>query len=109
MQVQNINTYLSSLKINLSKNVFYYFKGGTFMRKFLAVLVVFFVSIQLCLSSTPNKIKYQGILKEKGASVTGTKTMKFRITNSDGATEYWTSGNVSVDVAQGAFSYTLEV
>ena len=60
-------------------------------------------------SATPSKIKYQGVLKEKGVLVNGAKTMKFRITNSDGATAYWDSGNVSVTATQGAFSYELAV
>lgn len=66
-------------------------------------------SLTHCLySATPSKIKYQGVLKEKGVLVNGAKTMKFRITNSDGATAYWDSGNVSVTATQGAFSYELE-
>jgi hypothetical protein len=93
----------------IKTNLFHYVNN---YKRYLSILLFSFVLSQffvLCLySSTPNKIKYQGTLKEKGSLVTGKKTMKFRITNSDGSIEYWTSGDVSVDVTQGVINYTLE-
>jgi hypothetical protein len=55
----------------------------------------------------PSQITYQGTLKEKGIPSNGTKTMFFRITNADGTQVYWSSGNLSVSVANGLFSTAL--
>lgn len=52
----------------------------------------------------PTAITYQGALKDKGAPATGTRQMSFRITNQDGTQVYWSSGQQSVQVANGLFS-----
>jgi len=75
---------------------------------FFILLFSFLISHSL-FSATPNKIKYQGFLKQKGLPVTGTETMKFRITNVDGTVPYWDSGDQQVNVSLGVFEYTLEV
>ena len=81
------------------------------MRKILGfglfALIGTFFCLNLCFASTPDMIKYQGSLKEKGVLVNGTKTMKFRITDAAGSVETWTSGNVSVQVEQGLFDYVM--
>lgn len=71
-------------------------------------LTLFFLS-GLAYSTTPSKISYQGMLKEKGILVNSTKTMEFAIYDAlTGGNVKWTSGNVSVDVSQGVFRYVLE-
>ncbi|MFH1541313.1 MAG: hypothetical protein ABID79_05650 [Elusimicrobiota bacterium] len=84
------------------------------MTKQLAILKSFLLALFLSFSfsfylysATPNKIKYQGVMKKDGVLVNGTKQMKFRIVDSNN-TEYWNSDNKQVLVSQGAFSYTLE-
>ena len=57
--------------------------------------------------SVPNQITYQGTLKQVGLPATGTYIMQFRLTNADGTTQYWTSGDVSVSVNNGLFSTLL--
>ncbi len=61
------------------------------------------------LSSTPGEIKYQGVLRERGALVTGTKSMEFRIFNQEtGGSAVWESDAASVDVTQGVFHAMFE-
>ncbi|PKM92893.1 MAG: hypothetical protein CVU80_00945, partial [Elusimicrobia bacterium HGW-Elusimicrobia-4] len=76
---------------------------------FLAFIVPCCLSLVACYlhSATPSTIKYQGVLREKGALVNGKKTMKFRITDADGNNPVYVSGNVDVTVTQGAFSCEL--
>ncbi|PKN01121.1 MAG: hypothetical protein CVU77_06505 [Elusimicrobia bacterium HGW-Elusimicrobia-1] len=54
-----------------------------YMRKILPLLVfacvINFIFCARLFAATPNRISYQGILKEKGNFVSATKTMKFSI------------------------------
>ncbi|MFA5780546.1 MAG: hypothetical protein WC947_10470, partial [Elusimicrobiota bacterium] len=74
---------------------------------FLFYLFTFSLS-HFLFSTTPSVVKYQGVLKEKGVLVNGTKTIKFRITDNTGDKAYW-SKDLSVDFTQGAFSCELEL
>ncbi|MFC1500987.1 hypothetical protein ACFL58_00865 [Elusimicrobiota bacterium] len=71
----------------------------------LLLISVFFASVLY--AAAPTSFRYQGTLKENEKVVDGTKTMRFRFTNSDGSTQYWTSGNVAVTVTGGVFSTEL--
>jgi len=55
------------------------------------------------------RVKYQGFLQQGGTPVNSTKTMLFRITTSNGITEYWTSGSTAVVVSSGQFNFPLGV
>jgi hypothetical protein len=57
--------------------------------------------------SAPTELNYHGTLREKTGPVTGTRTMVFRITNDQGTTVYWSSGNKDVQVVNGYFSERL--
>jgi hypothetical protein len=69
--------------------------------------------ISMCLTAipawagVPQQITYQGTLKQSGAAANGTYTMTFRLTDSAGLTQYWSSGPVPVAVSQGLFSAIL--
>jgi hypothetical protein len=55
----------------------------------------------------PQKITYQGTLKQSGAAAQGTYSMTFRLTDSQGLTQYWSSSPMTVAVSQGLFSVVL--
>lgn len=60
-------------------------------------------------AATPQEINYQGKLVLSGALVNNAnQSIKFRITNSDGSTQYYTTGNVTVSVVNGLFTYVLD-
>src|SRR5512141_2291140 len=58
-------------------------------------------------SAVPYRINYQGRLKQNNIPVNGTTTMVFRLTDSSGGTQYWTSGTVGVTVSSGLFNYVI--
>ena len=67
-----------------------------------------FVSAVVSLEAA-SKIKYQGVLKETGTAVDGTKTINFAIFDAlTNGTQQWSSGNISVAVTQGVFRQVLE-
>ena len=57
--------------------------------------------------AVPSQITYQGTLKEGGVPVNASRNMQFQITDAGGTQVYWSSGNMSVNVAQGLFSVVL--
>ncbi|MBU2574619.1 MAG: hypothetical protein KKH28_11140, partial [Elusimicrobia bacterium] len=59
--------------------------------------------------AVPQSINYQGVYRESGVPVTGSRAMTFRITDSGGSVEYWTSGEIDVDVSMGVFRAGLQV
>jgi hypothetical protein len=75
------------------------------------VFCFFILSFFICssiFSEVPNKINYQGVLKERGELVNGTRTMNFSIYDAaTGGNLKWTSGDVSVTVNGGIFRYVL--
>jgi len=75
------------------------------------VFGLFILSFFICspiFSEVPNKINYQGVLKEGGELVNGTRTMKFSIYDAaTGGNLKWTSGDVNVTVNGGTFRYVL--
>jgi len=76
------------------------------------VSMIVVLSLYMCslsFSATPNKVNYQGVLKEKGQLITGTRKMKFAIYDAEtGGNLKWTSGEVNVTVNGGTFRYVLE-
>jgi len=76
------------------------------MRKF--ILAAAFLAASTAVFAVPNKITYQGTLKESGVPVTGSRTMQFRLTNAEGTAVYWSGSSVQVMVNQGLFSAVLE-
>lgn len=74
------------------------------MKKALGLLLL---ATNLFAAGVPSQITYQGTLKESGVPVSATRNMSFRITNSNGTSVYWSSGNMSIAVNQGLFSVPL--
>ena len=77
------------------------------MKLTLSLSMVFAAAALSWAGTVPNQITYQGTIKEQGVPVTGTRTMLFQITNSDGSTVYWSSKSTDVVVTQGLFSQVL--
>ena len=79
------------------------------------LVILAFAGLMLCsftdylYSATPTTINYQGRLRESGQPVTNpTQTLEFRIYDDPSAgTLIWTSGDVSVAVNVGIFSYAI--
>jgi len=81
-------------------------KGDGAMRKMFFVLLLFIAAGAY--ADVPKEVTYQGRLREYGQPVNGTRTMDFRIYSSaSGPGLVWESGNVSVDVTTGTFSFGL--
>jgi len=87
-------------------------KEGIKMRKLkslgLLVVVVVCISAVSVFSAVPLRINYQGRYMENGTPVTGSRDFVFRIVNSGGTTEYWTSNTVTINLQNGLFNYVLE-
>ncbi len=78
------------------------------LKKYFGVLFFVIVAASYLYSQAPNEIRYNGKLKEFGEVTTGTKTMNFKIYDQlTGGTSKWESGNKSVKVSSGIFSYTF--
>src|SRR5688572_14959273 len=75
------------------------------MKRWMGVLMIWIASTAW--AGVPNRITYQGTLKEAGVPVNASRSMQFRLTNSNGTVVYWSSGNVPVNVTQGLFSTVL--
>ncbi|MBN1824270.1 MAG: hypothetical protein JW803_08130 [Endomicrobiales bacterium] len=88
------------------------------MKKYSYVLktVVYILAISYLLSAisivyaeVPNEITYTGRLREYGQPASGTKTMCFKIFDASSAgNQVWTSGNQSVTISNGVFTYKLQ-
>ena len=60
-------------------------------------------------AAVPQRISYQGFLRESGGLALGNKTMVFRLyASSSATTEFWTSPSLTVTVSTGLFHVTLE-
>jgi len=78
--------------------------------KVLLTVLSLCIFFGILFSATPNKVNYQGVLKEKGQLITGIKKMKFSIYDSAvGGNLKWTSGVVDVEVKNGVFRYVLNL
>jgi len=77
--------------------------------KVLLTVLSLCIFFGILFSATPNKVNYQGVLKEKGQLITGTKKMKFSIYDAEtGGNLKWSSGVVDVEVKSGVFRYVLD-
>ena len=83
-------------------------------RKTLAVALSAFLiagtwPANLALATVPQKISYQGNLRQSGILVTGNKSMVFKLYSSSTSTSVlWTSPAYSVVIATGLFQVSLE-
>jgi hypothetical protein len=69
---------------------------------------MFFAFAGTLLAATPTTINYQGRLRQNGQPLNGTQTLNFKIfTVASGGSSIWESGNVSVKVSTGIFSYQI--
>ncbi|MBI4801193.1 MAG: hypothetical protein HY796_01600 [Elusimicrobia bacterium] len=84
-------------------------RGGLYAVVFALSLLFSFFAAEISSAAVPAKLNYQGMLKANNVPFRGVKTMKVRITSSDGSAEYWNSGDMSVEVSTGLFSITLDV
>src|SRR5258708_5364898 len=71
------------------------------------VLTTLFLATHTWAGAVPSQITYQGTLKQSGGAANGNFNMTFRLTDSGGLTQYWTSGVMTVSVSQGLFSAVL--
>ncbi|MBN1824297.1 MAG: tail fiber protein [Endomicrobiales bacterium] len=79
------------------------------MKRLFLLLCIQIIVTAAVFAEVPNEITYTGRLREYGQPASGTKTMCFKIYDAATAgSEKWTSGNVSVTVSNGVFTYTLE-
>ncbi len=77
------------------------------MKKHWVVLLWLFCVARVWGGAVPSQITYQGTLKQSGAAANGTYSMVFRLTDSTGLNQYWSSGPQNVSVNQGLFSMVL--
>ena len=80
------------------------------LTKVLLTVLNLCIFFGILFSATPNKVNYQGVLKEKGQLVTGTRKMRFSIYDAaTGGNLKWSSGVVDVEVKNGVFRYVLNL
>ena len=73
-----------------------------------SMILIVLLSLSLPLAAVPGQVNYRGKLFESGNPVTGTRSMEFRIYDALSlGNMLWTSGNVSLDISQGLYNYTL--
>jgi len=60
-------------------------------------------------AAVPASLTYQGVYTENNIPVSGTRSMTFRLTNSDGSLEYWNSTPLSVALSTGIFRVQLQI
>ncbi|MCX7715972.1 MAG: hypothetical protein N2Z73_00980 [Endomicrobia bacterium] len=78
------------------------------MKKKIFIIFVSFLFCQVLFSEVSKEFQYTGFLREFGQPVTGQRNMIFNIyTQPSGGMLIWSSGEVSVLVSSGVFSYTL--
>jgi len=76
--------------------------------KFLNVFLILLMTSTICFAVVPNEIRYNGRLKSYQAPVNGARLVNFKIYPSEtGGTPAWESGNKSIEVKDGIFSYVL--
>ncbi|MFA6319040.1 MAG: hypothetical protein WC943_16640, partial [Elusimicrobiota bacterium] len=73
----------------------------------LASAITLLLAVQPALAAVPQRILYQGTLRQQGGLYTGSATFLFRITDASGGVEYWNSGSTEVAVTAGLFRYPL--
>jgi len=72
------------------------------------IVLALLLSAATAFADVPNQITYQGRLNEYGQATTGNKTMCFSIyQTATNGTPIWSSGDVSITVKNGLFSYHL--
>ena len=77
--------------------------------KFLKVLFILCAFSAISFADVPNEIRYNGRLKSYQEAVNGTRNINFKIYSVESAgTAVWESGNQSVAISSGIFSYTLQ-
>jgi microcystin-dependent protein len=79
------------------------------MKNFLLVLLTLIIFSMYCYCDVPNEIRYSGRLKNHNSVVNASINFNFKIYNqeSDG-TAIWESGNESIKVSSGLFSYVIK-
>ncbi|MBI4676959.1 MAG: hypothetical protein HY748_05195 [Elusimicrobia bacterium] len=77
--------------------------------KIISAAVALSLAVQPALAAVPQRILYQGTLRQSGAIYTGNATFKFRITDAGGGAVYWNSGSTVVAVTAGLFRYPLGI
>ncbi|MFA6315889.1 MAG: tail fiber domain-containing protein [Elusimicrobiota bacterium] len=73
----------------------------------LSSLLALLLLLQPLAAAVPQRILYQGTLRQTGGLYTGSAAFLFRITDSSGGVEYWSSGSTVVAVTAGLFRYPL--
>lgn len=80
------------------------------LKVFSAVCLLAFLFPLILFAEKPNEIIYHGRLKESGNLVTGTRNVQFKIYNqASGGTQIGLSHSANVAVANGIFSYPLNM
>lgn len=77
------------------------------VKRFLVFIFLLLVS-NIIYADVPNEIRYNGRIKEYRVDVTGTRNINFKIYDSlTGGTAKWESGNKTITVSSGIFTYNL--
>src|SRR5262245_11133695 len=74
------------------------------MNKWMSIVLLSLTLTTPVLWAIPTTINYQGTLKEKSLPANGTKKMIFRITDQNGTSVYWSSGQLDIPVTNGLFA-----
>ncbi|MDR2616561.1 MAG: hypothetical protein LBC22_01920 [Endomicrobium sp.] len=79
------------------------------MKNLLFALFILYLSSMLCYSEVPNEIRYSGRLKNHNSLVNASIDFNFKIYSQEsGGTALWESGNQSIKVSSGLFSYVIK-
>ncbi|MDR1243616.1 MAG: phage tail protein [Endomicrobium sp.] len=79
------------------------------MKNLLFVLFILCLSSMFCYSEVPNEIRYSGRLKNYNSLVNASIDFNFKIYSQEsGDTALWESGNQSIKVSSGLFSYVIK-
>ncbi|MDR3195965.1 MAG: phage tail protein [Endomicrobium sp.] len=79
------------------------------MKRLLVLLFVFFSFTVVAFSGVPGEIRYSGKLKSYNYPVSGNMPFNFKIYDaSEGGTALWESGNQTVKLSSGVFTYIIK-
>ncbi len=81
------------------------------MPNFKRILILLFIAVSAvsAYAGAPSEIRYNGKLKAYGSDANGVKTMNFLIFDGlTGGSLLWQSGNQSVSVSSGIFTYVMQ-
>jgi len=81
------------------------------MPNFKRILILLFIAVSAVsvYAGAPSEIRYNGKLKAYGSDANGVKTMNFLIFDGlTGGSLLWQSGNQSVSVSSGIFTYVMQ-